>query len=172
MPKVSTKEDKNIYQLVREEQGLSREKASECLEWINVDKIVRIEGDDYIPKPDEVVAMARGYNHPELCNHYCSKQCPIGQEFVPEIKMNDLSQIVLEMMKSLYDTVEDQKRIVEITIDGKISNDELDDFIDIQEQLEKLTMATEALRLWVEKVKDTEGIDLEEYRRRRELRAK
>ena len=33
--------------------------------------------------------------------NYCANQCPIGQQYVPEIKVKDLSQIILEMLASL-----------------------------------------------------------------------
>ena len=45
MAKVSTKENKTIYQIVREELGLSREKASELLGGISPERIERIENE-------------------------------------------------------------------------------------------------------------------------------
>ena len=45
--------------------------------------------------------MADKYKSPELCNYYCSNQCPIGQQYVPEIKMKELPQIILETVASL-----------------------------------------------------------------------
>ena len=56
------------------------------------------DGEDTLPHPDEVLVMAEKYKQPSLCNYYCANQCPIGQEYVPEIKVKDLSQIVLEML--------------------------------------------------------------------------
>ena len=43
MPRVSTKENKTLYQSKREELGLSREKAAELLETIPPERIERIE---------------------------------------------------------------------------------------------------------------------------------
>jgi len=45
--------------------------------------------------------MADKYKQPALCNHYCANQCPIGAQYVPEVKVKDLSQIVLETLASL-----------------------------------------------------------------------
>ena len=95
MARVSSKKDKNIYQRTRENLDLSRESASELLEWISPERIERIENEKSNPNPDEVLQMADKYKLPRLCNYYCSNQCPIGQEYVPEVKMKDLSQIVL-----------------------------------------------------------------------------
>ena len=98
MARVSTKENKNIYQLTREGLKLSREAASELLESIPPERIEKIENERSLPHPDEVLVMSDKYKQPSLCNYYCANQCPIGQEYVPEIKVKDLSQIVLEML--------------------------------------------------------------------------
>ena len=90
MARVSTKENKNVYHQARENMGLTRDKASELLEWISADRIEKIENERSMPNPDEVLTMAEKYKRPSLCNHYCSTQCPIGQEYVPEIKIKDL----------------------------------------------------------------------------------
>lgn len=79
MGRASNKENKNKYQLIREELGLSREKASELLETIMPERIEKIESGKSLPRPDEVITMAEKYKRPSLCNYYCSNQCPIGQ---------------------------------------------------------------------------------------------
>ncbi len=101
MARVSTKENKNIYQLTRESLKLTRESASELLETISPERIEKIENERSLPYPDEVLTMAEKYRQPSLCNYYCANQCPIGQQYVPEIQIKDLSQIVLEMLASL-----------------------------------------------------------------------
>ena len=78
--------------------------------------------------------MADKYKSPELCNYYCSNQCPIGQQYVPEIKMKELPQIILETVASFNKMNKKQERLIEITADGIIDNDELDDFIYIKEE--------------------------------------
>ena len=69
MGRASTKENKNKYQLVREELGLSREKASELLETISPERLEKIENEKSMPQPDEVLTMAEKYKRPSLCNH-------------------------------------------------------------------------------------------------------
>ena len=95
MARASTKENKNIYHKTREALQLTRETASELLESISPERIEKIENERAPPHPDEVLLMAEKYRKPELCNYYCANQCPIGQQYVPEIKIKDLSQIVL-----------------------------------------------------------------------------
>ena len=162
MARVSTKENKNIYQLTRESLKLTRESASELLETISPERIEKIENERSLPYPDEVLAMAEKYRQPNLCN-YCANQCPIGQEYVPEIKVKDLSQIVLEMLASLNSVSKQKDRLIEITADGKISGDELEDFIFIQEELERISITVETLQLWSERMMATGVIDEEQY---------
>ena len=163
MARVSTKENKNIYQLTRESLKLTRESASELLETISPERIEKIENERSLPYPDEVLAMAEKYRQPSLCNYYCANQCPIGQEYVPEIKVKDLSQIVLEMLASLNSVSKQKDRLIEITADGKISGDELEDFIFIQEELERISITVETLQLWSERMMATGVIDEEQY---------
>ena len=152
MARVSTKENKSPYQTTREGLKLTREAASELLEAMSPERIEKIENDRSMPHPDEVLLMAQKYKQPRLCNYYCANQCPIGQQYVPEIKVKDLSQIILEMLASLNSMQKEKDRLIEITVDGKISDDELADFVSIQEQLEKISVAVETLQLWSEKM--------------------
>ena len=161
MGKKSVKKDKNIYQICREEMELTREKASELLETISADRIEKIESGKSLPHPDEVVRMSDCYKMPNLCNQFCAKECPIGQEYVPEITMKDLSQITLEMLASLNSVEKKKERLIEIVADGKIEENEYKDFVTFQDELEKISLAVEALQLWVEKAIDENGIDLE-----------
>lgn len=151
MGRKSTKENKNIYQTSREAVELTREAAAEQLQFISSDRIEKIENEKSLPHPDEILAMADCYKNPSLCNYYCSHECPIGQEYVPEVKSKELSQITLEMLASLNSLDKQKARLVEITVDGIISEDEMEDFKKIQEQLEYISMAIDSLQLWVEK---------------------
>ena len=170
MARSSVKTNKNIYHTTRENLGLTREKASELLETLPPERIEKIENERIVPHPDDILAMAKGYKAPHLCNHYCSHECPIGQVYVPEIKSKDLSQIVLEMLAYLNSMQNQKDRLVEITFDGKIDNDEIDDFIFIQQELERISMTVESLQLWSEKMLAEGKIDKTEYEKRKNIR--
>lgn len=163
MARVSTKSNKNIYHKTREALQLTREAASELLESIPPERIEKIENERSLPHPDEVLIMAEKYKQPSLCNYYCANQCPIGQEYVPEIKIKDLSQIILEMLASLNSMNKRKERLIEITADGEISDDELEDFIYIQEELERISITVETLQLWSERMLATGAIDIGQY---------
>lgn len=167
MGRASTKENKNQYQLIREELGLSREKASELLETIPPERIEKIENERSCPHPDEVLVMSQKYKKPSLCNYYCSNQCPIGKEYVPEVQVKELSAIVLEMLASLNSVSKTKDRLIEIAADGVISNDEIEDFIYIQNELEKISITVETLQLWAERMLANGYIDVEAYNARK-----
>lgn len=163
MARISTKENKTVYQKKREALGLSREKASELLETIPPERIERIESGKFTAYPEEVLAMAEKYQAPNLCNHYCAHECEIGKRYVPEVSIKDLSQIVLEMLASLNSVKKRQERLIEITVDGTIEADEVEDFIEIQEELEKVSITVEALQLWSEQKLASGEIDMAAY---------
>lgn len=159
MARRSTRENKNIYQTTRENLAFTREEASELLVTVSPERIEKIENERTLPHPDEVLIMAEKYRQPSLCNYYCANQCPIGQQYVPEVKIKDLSQIVLEMLASLNSMQKKKDRLIEITVDGEISGDELEDFIYIQKELERISIAVETLQLWSEQMLATGKID-------------
>ena len=159
MARRSTKVNKNIYQITREKLDLPREEAAGLLETMAPERIEKIESERSMPHPDEVLLMSDKYKQPTLCNYYCANQCPIGQQYVPEIKIKDLSQIVLETIASLNAVQKKKDRLIEITVDGHISGEELEDFVFIQKELEKISIAVETLQLWCERMLDTGVID-------------
>ena len=167
MARRSTKENKNIYQRTREALDLTREEASDLLVTMSPERIEKIESERSMPHPDEVLLMSDQYKHPSLCNYYCANQCPIGQQYVPQIEQKALPQIVLEMLASLNSARKRQERLIEITVDGAITDDELADFVYIQEELEQISLAVEALQLWSERMLATGAIDPEQYQKAR-----
>ena len=149
MGRKSTKENKNVYQTSREALGLTRDAAAEKLQFISADRIEKIENERSLPHPEEILAMADCYRNPSLCNYFCSHECPIGQEYVPEVKVKELSQITLEMLATLNTLTRQKDRLIEITVDGEISDDEIPDFLRIQEELDKMSLAIDSLNLWI-----------------------
>ena len=159
MGRKSTKENKTIYQTSREALELTRDAAAEKLGFISADRIEKIEYEKTLPHPEEVLAMADCYKNPALCNYFCSHECPIGMEYVPEIKAKELSQITLEMLATLNKLTKYKERLIEITVDGELSEDEIPDFLAIKAELEKMAMAIDSLNLWIDQTIATGKID-------------
>lgn len=151
MGKKSVKENKNIYQLYREEAELTREAASEQMEVVSAARIEKIESEKTVPYPEEILAMAKCYKAPDLCNYFCSNECPIGMKYVPEIKKKDLPNIVLEILAALNTLDKNKERLIEISSNGQINDDEEEDFDFIKSQLDKLSASVDSLQLWLEK---------------------
>ncbi len=170
MGRMSTKKNKNVYQLRREELKLSREKASELLESMPPERIERIESEKSFPHPEEVMCMAYAYKKPELRNYYCANECPIGREYVPELQIKNLPQIVLEMLASLNTIYKKKERLIEIAADGQIDDEEVEEFIDIQEELEKISITVDTLKLWSEQMLADNVINIESYKKYKENR--
>ena len=150
MGKKSIKENKNIYFQSREEAGLTRAQASEAMEYVSESRIEKIETGKVTVHPEDVVAMADAYKKPNLCNYFCANECRIGQDYVPEIKLSSLSEIALGLLSSLNALDKEKERIIDITEDGQISDDELEDFYAIKDRLEKLSLTIDSLNLWVD----------------------
>lgn len=150
MGRKSTKANKNIYQISREEMNYTREAASAKLGFISEDRIEKIENEKTLPHPEEILAMADCYKNPTLCNYFCSHVCPIGMKYVPEIHSKELSQITLEMLATLNKLSKEKERLIEITVDGELSEDEIPDFLKIKEELTKMALAIDSLNLWLD----------------------
>ncbi len=162
MGKVSVKENKNIYQLAREELGWSREKAENEIAniengkygYLNKDRLYKIEDEDVKIQPEDIVALSKAYNQPELRNYYCCHQCDIGKIDAPEVVYKDnVHEILVHMAVSLESVNSNKLRLMEILADGKVDDSEMVDLNKILDELEKISMTVEAIQLWCEKMK-------------------
>ena len=153
MGKKSTKENKNIYQQVRDELGLTRaavENATDGL--LTASRIEHIENGSLNAHPEDIILMAEAYNKPELCNYFCTNECQIGARYVPEVQtIHDLPQITMELLSGINALNRDKDHVIDITADGKISDDEKEDFDLFRQHLTEMSLAIETLKLWVDK---------------------
>ena len=150
MGRKSKKENKSIVQIKREELGLTREQASEKLGFISADRLEKIENGRVEIHPEEILAMSEAYNCPNICNNYCANECPIGRKYVPEVEAKALSQITLEVINTLSNLNKQKDRLVEITVDGQISEEEEKDFKMILDELNSMSQSISSMKLWIE----------------------
>lgn len=148
----SIKPNKTRFQLSREAAGLTRAQASDATDGVLSDDVIeKIENGKKYTRPDEVVALARAYKDPALRSYYCAQICEIGQcNRAMEPAPKDLSQIVLEVFYSLNALESERNRLVDIAIDGKVTEDELEDFRKIRRHLEEMKETVNSLQLWVD----------------------
>lgn len=162
MGKKATKAADNMYYLARYEAGkenedfTSREKAAEII-GIDRTRLARIELNAITPYPEEVLAMSRAYNSPELCNSYCARECPIGMTSVKEVTIEDFDRLALKVLGSLKDIDSLRMSLIAISEDGVISESERPAFQHILDSLEKISTNAKALQLWAMKNIRIEG---------------
>ena len=157
-----TLENKTIYQEVRDELDLSRFEAADLIAkvdggkygYLDENKLVKIEHGTVKVQPDDVVALSKAYNRPELRNYYCCHQCSIGEIDAPEVDdANNIHKTLVEMSVSLESVNAKKMRLMEILADGMVDDTEMLDLNKILEELEKISMAVEAIQIWCEKMK-------------------
>ena len=78
--------EKNIYVEARKQSNLTQAKASEAMKTISEDRLARLETDKISMTPNDVLEMSNAYKRPDLCNYYCTHECPIGKSTLSEIK--------------------------------------------------------------------------------------
>lgn len=134
----------------------SREGAAELL-GLSVSSLADYElGNTKVIPVDKIVLMADLYGAPELKLWYCSKECPIGrgcQQFLPE-GVSSVEQTTLKLLKLLRERdVENVKeKLIDITEDGTISEDERVDLVEILAYLDGLIKAAGELKLISHKI--------------------
>ena len=131
-----------VYKETRKKHNLTRDEVCDEASLLNFplqpERLERIENGKFGISPEEVMLLSKIYGEPTLCNHFCSNECPIGKKYVPEIEVKDLTQIVLEMLSSLNSMKNSQERLIEITANGEIGDDEIRDFVFIRTSLYKV----------------------------------
>ena len=157
-----TSENKTIYQEVRDELDLSRFEVADLIAkvdggkygYLDENKLVKIEHGTVKVQPDDVVALSKAYNRPELRNYYCCHQCLIGEIDAPEVDdANNIHKTLVEMSVSLESVNAKKMRLMEILADDMVDDTEMLDLNKILEELEKISMAVEAIQIWCEKMK-------------------
>ena len=103
--------------------------------------------------------MSDCYNKPDLCNYYCSRKCAIGRKYVPRVEVSDFSNIIIETIASLNDIAPLTSRLIQIARDGKITDEEIPDFALISNKLDEISLAVEALNLWIEKTANENNLN-------------
>ena len=149
MGRKSVKENKSIYQQIREELGLTREKAAELIPGFSPERLEKIENGRTQIQPGDVMLLAKYYKAPILCNDYCVNECPIGQVHALRPESKELGQIAVETLNALNRMNRSKERLLEIVEDGQVRSDEYQDFVEIKGVLDKIALSVANLQLWV-----------------------
>jgi len=154
------KENENIYRKARilasdfNEKFKSREGASEAI-GVSKDSLTNYELNLCKQVPvDIVVKMADAYNSPELLNHYCCNECPIGKLTISPVSQDNIDNIYklsINIFNVLGEGNEMGKKLLDIVEDGEITEDEKPTVDYIVNNLKKLSGFTNDLLIAIEK---------------------
>lgn len=97
---------------------------------------------------DKAVILADLYNAPNLLNHYCMNECPIGHNRALSDEVPTIEQATIQLIKNLRvsNIQEILDRLVDIAEDGKISPDEIESLEEVMEHLDRISKSISALR--------------------------
>ena len=160
MGKGPINENNNIYFRARKEAAVyneklfSREGAAELL-GISVSTLADYElGNTKVVPVDKVVLMSDLYNCPELKTGYCKSECPIGKTMPLATQITGIEGIALRLVKQLDldEIIQMKKSLIDIAVDGVISDDEKPELQVIMTRLNELSEVISEIRLIGEKV--------------------
>ena len=122
---------------------------------ISREKLLMIEQSDpkkrqVDPSPEDVKLMSEVYSAPELCDYYCTHQCPIRAGERP-LMHDNLSEISASLMSAIHFLNNANDRIHSILGDSKVSEDERAEFQRIMNTLEDMAYSASSLQLWAER---------------------
>jgi len=98
--------------------------------------------------------MADAYNSPELLNHYCCNECPIGKLTISPVSQDNIDNIYklsINIFNVLGEGNEMGKKLLDIVEDGEITEDEKPTVDYIVNNLKKLSGFTNDLLIAIEK---------------------
>lgn len=123
---------------------------------VSRDTIRRVETSANKVMPvDVAVLLADLYNAPELLNHYCLHECPIGSRRSLSENSFEIDRATVRLTKMLRkETVQWIKHgLQDIAVDGEVSEEELEAFDEIMEELRELSKVISELEIIRDKVR-------------------
>ena len=131
---------RNIYQVAREAAGYTQEKAAELI-GISVESLRSYELDKRIPPDKSVIKMIEIYDARYLAYQHLKTSAEVGQKFMPEVNLTDISTAILKLQKEVNDFLKLKDDLLDITCDGVISEDEKPRWETILKELDDITNA-------------------------------
>lgn len=156
MPNVGSVTASNRYYLARVEAAKgndrlsSQEGAAEAL-GISEKRLKQIERELTIPYPEEIIMMAAEYGAPELLNHFCSGECPIGKQCTPKAECHQLDRMAIRILSSLEGMKGLGEEMIRIAADGKVTPDEVPELRRILEAFHQAAKTAAELQIWMAK---------------------
>lgn len=130
----------NIYRKYRKLAGLTQEKASEHL-GISIDTIKRYENGSYMPSNDIARKMCLLYGDMKLAYEHLENS-QVGEMVLPSLKDKDLCCSTLGFLNQLANMDKRKLEIVRIASDGVISDNEVDNWGELEQLIKNLVQSS------------------------------
>ena len=134
---------------IHDDRLKSREKAAEMLGY-DPSTVASWELGSSRPATEAVLIMADTYNAPNLCNYFCTNECPLGKD-MPSIIDGDLDRIALRALGAIKDLKKAKENLIEITVDGIIDESERPLLEEILKTFDELSVVHNSLKVWYQK---------------------
>lgn len=136
----------NIYRNARLTAGLTQERWSEYL-GISPDSVRKYEGGEMMPADDIVIRMAEVSGQMILPYWHLSRKSRLAAAILPELEeQKGLPESVLGLLIQIEDFSEGgMQKLLRIAADGKVSEDEREEYRAAVEQLDELIRAAYTL---------------------------
>lgn len=150
-----TKAANNIYCQCRKKAAIyndklnSRESAAEQLGY-SPSTLAGWELGTDRPSPEAALLMSDLYHAPEIRNHYCRNECPLGTD-VQKVELEDLDRITVKAISTFRKMAETKEILLDITEDGVISESEKPNLEVVMKNLDEVSAIAQSLKIWVEK---------------------
>lgn len=156
MARSATKAADNVFYIARKaaekfNDRLGSREGAEEETGIERTRLARIEGGVLNPYPEEVVMMARAYNAPELCNFFCSRLCPLGQNTITPCELLQIDRLAVTIIDAMRNAGAAGDAILDVAGDGKVTPDEIPRLEEVARRLETMERASMELRIWIAK---------------------
>lgn len=135
----------NPYKTCREAIGITQEKAAELLD-VSVESIRAYEGNKRIPPESVVLNMIDIYHAQHLAGQHLRNASEIARRLMPEVEAKELPEAVLGILAAVNKFVAKRDLLVDITSDGRITSDEMNDWQDILASIDTLRNAALSVR--------------------------
>ena len=156
MSKTATKAVGNVFYQARKAAATwndrlsSREGASEET-GVDRTRLANIELNTINPHPEEVLMLSEVYHAPELCNHFCSRMCPLGIHTVNEVEIGELEKNVLQLLAAFQSLPQVKAELIDIAADGVIDSAEKPRMENILKRLDEAATKIQALKIYFQK---------------------
>ena len=103
---------------------------------------------------DMAIMMADLYKKPELLNHYCKHECPIGCNLNLSCDVYDIDRLTVKLLSESKHLNELKDKLLEIAADGSVSVEEQDDFYKIEKELNELAETISEIKIFGERIRN------------------